>query len=163
MYRTGAYQYADELPAADDPEAVLRFWASDSMKLQLPHLAAVVPSIMAQPASSGTIERDFGMAADLLTRKRSMMDVAFAEVQLFLRANIDRLPGPETVPVLPRCDGGASKHPSLPSRLTNMEAVRAAIALSAQDVLSEGSDDDGMEELRNAIGLDDVLDSEEGL
>ena len=55
-------------------------------------MARVARSLLAAPASSKRIERDFSSAGQLLSSTRSTTDAAWVEMILFLHGNKDLIP-----------------------------------------------------------------------
>ena len=55
-------------------------------------MGRVARSLLAAPASSGRIEREFSSAGQLLSSTRSTMDAAWVEMILFLHGNKDLIP-----------------------------------------------------------------------
>lgn len=105
---------------------VMDLWASKDMKQEYPLLAAVAQSVFGSPASAAAIERDFGIAAIMLTNKRSLTDAAFVEMMLFLRANFELIPEPGCIPEI----SAENIKATIPSRLRTMEDIKAVEQLS---------------------------------
>jgi hAT family C-terminal dimerisation region len=64
------------------------------MKQEYPLLAAVAQSVFGSPASTAAPERDCGIAAIMLTNKRSLTHAAFVEMVLLSRAKFKLIPEP---------------------------------------------------------------------
>ncbi|CAM9404856.1 unnamed protein product, partial [Phaeothamnion confervicola] len=78
-------------------EDALDWWNEHSVK-QFPELYIVVCTVLAAPASSGGLERDFCMAGRRIRPDRTSLRPRHIEMSLFLNANIDAIPAPDRIP-----------------------------------------------------------------
>ena len=68
-----------------------QFWRDWGRK-HFTHMSYIAQQVIGHQASSAQIERDFSAAGRLLSGRRSRMDSNWAEMQLFLNANFERIP-----------------------------------------------------------------------
>ncbi|CAM9204019.1 unnamed protein product [Phaeothamnion confervicola] len=80
-------------------EDALDWWNKHGVK-QFPELYVVIRTVLAAPASSGSLERDFCMAGRLIRPDRSSLKPRHVEMSLFLNANIDAIPALDRIPAL---------------------------------------------------------------
>jgi hAT family C-terminal dimerisation region len=129
----------------------LAFWADPIVQRDFPVLYIVALVVFGHPSSAAQIERDFGIASLLVTNKRSLLDVAWVDMILFLRANIDSIPEDvRKVSALPTCDKGPWYHARVPVRMRSAAEIRATMAVSMQvqsSASQEGADDGDLEQL----------------
>jgi hypothetical protein len=124
----------------------LQFWSSAAVKRDLPVLCVVAQVVLGHPASAAYIERDFGIASLMLTNKRSLLDVAWVDMMLFLRANINSIPTDlRRISALPTCARGPWYHERVPCRMRSAAEIRASLALTgAQPAAPAAGDDDDL-------------------
>jgi hypothetical protein len=127
----------------------LDFWLDPVTQQEFPLLCVVALVVFGHPSSAAQIERDFSIASLLVTNKRSLLDVAWVDMTLFLRANMDSIPDVRTIPVLDACARGPWYHERVPCRMRSAAEIRATMALSSgaqplpvSDPSSAGTDDD---------------------
>ncbi|CAM9896776.1 unnamed protein product [Sphacelaria rigidula] len=96
LARDAMDQYRDaKLPSefgkVTDGESVAAFWRGYGRK-HFPIVASVARAVLAAPASSAVLERDFGEAGKLVNRQRSSMLPAYVEMLMLLRGAGDDIP-----------------------------------------------------------------------
>lgn len=86
---------------------VKELWACDEKGLpnglgahKFPQLALVFRCLLGVAGSAAILERDFSVAGNLLTQRRTMLDAAYVEMILFLHLNSDFIPPLSTIPAL---------------------------------------------------------------
>ncbi|CAM9765004.1 unnamed protein product, partial [Sphacelaria rigidula] len=72
-------------------ESVAAFWRGYGRK-HSPIVACVARAVLASPASSAVLERDFGEAVKLVNRQQSSMLPAYVEMLMLLRGAGDHIP-----------------------------------------------------------------------
>lgn len=73
------------------PHQLCEFWATVGSSVA-PVLKHVARSVLGVPASSAVLERDFCIASQSISAGRGVLDPAYAEMLLFLRASYDIIP-----------------------------------------------------------------------
>jgi hypothetical protein len=117
--------------------ALATFWEREDIKRLFPLLCLVARTVFGHPASAGGIERDFGVAALMLTNKRSLTDVAFVEMVLFLHANMEHIPLPCNIPII--LQQFVADH--IPGRLRTVDDIKEFARLSA-DMYAQVEEED---------------------
>ena len=138
---------------------VMTLWRHVQVQKAFPLLTQVAFAVFGHPTSAGGIERDFGIASVMLTSKRSLTDAAFAEMVLFMRANLNLVPRPENIPII--ADDEITTH--IPCRLRTMADIQAVQMLSqyaADDLNAETQDVTGAGDTANLDQLIADVDSE---
>ncbi|KAI0563547.1 hypothetical protein FGB62_37g07 [Gracilaria domingensis] len=149
-------EYADEEPLApaaapsleEEVRAEIERYVTSERKAResgYPNLSQVAKAVLAHPASSAQIERDFGTAGALLTSTKSRLDSAFVDITLFLHCNMDSIPA--SVPTIPDGDWQSQ----IPKRLTAADELAANLLDDAMNVSG----------LVDPSGLDDFLSYDE--
>ncbi|CAM9820134.1 unnamed protein product, partial [Phaeothamnion confervicola] len=80
-------------------EDALGKWNKHDVK-QFPELYIVVCTVLAAPASTGALERDFWIAGRLIQPDRTSLRPWHIEMSLFLKANVDAIPALDRIPAL---------------------------------------------------------------
>ena len=113
-------------------EDLLAFWANEGRALYA-NMARAARVLLALPASSAVLERDFSTAGRLITGNRSKLGAAFVEMVLFLNGNQEYIP--MEVPVLSK----DQESKAVPERLSNPTKTEQ---LSAGEVAVDSSVDE---------------------
>lgn len=91
-------------PKTGLPWAGLLNWWKDKGTLvndgAFSRLATVFKVLLTVPGGSAALERDFSVAGNIVTARRSMLDSAYVEMLLFLNLNQDYIPSFDLVPIL---------------------------------------------------------------
>lgn len=141
-------QIPKECKGHQDGESACEFWRKHGATLA-PHLKPVAQAVLGIPASSAVVERDFCIDGRGFSRKNgSLVDPAFAEMLLLLRAAYDDIP--DDIPPLTTGEAMAA----IPDRLKEAGALEEVDALDSPespsqngpDETQEDNDDDGEEE-----------------
>ena len=96
-------------------ESLPGWWRVTGSRLH-PHLATVFKALLSAPGSAAILERDFSIASNLLTVRRSQLDHAYVEMTMFLRMNMDLIPPLSQIPSL-----GEKASDAIPRRLSSKE------------------------------------------
>ena len=112
--------------------ALLSFWAGGG-RSPYPNMARVARVLLAVPASSAVLERDFSTAGRLIIGSRSRLAGEYVEMTLFLNGNQEYIP--VEVPAL----STQQVREALPRRLTNPRAEVAALSTGTEDVVDDAN------------------------
>lgn len=141
-------QIPKECKGHQDGESACEFWRKHGATLA-PHLKPVAQAVLGIPASSAVVERDFCIDGGGFSRENgSLVDTAFAEMLLLLRAAYDDIP--DDIPSLTTGEAMAA----IPDRLKDAGALEEVDALDSpespsqngRDETEEDNDDDDDEE-----------------
>ncbi|CAM9704992.1 unnamed protein product [Phaeothamnion confervicola] len=109
--------------------------------------AGIVRTVLAAPASWGSLEPDFCMAGRLIRPDRTSLRPRFVEMRIFLNANIDAMPALDWTPAL----SAEAAEMAVPVRLQDPAVLKATAALfriQPAAGVEAGVDDRGTSEMR---------------
>ena len=123
-------------------EEALQWWGRVGSE-RFPWLSQVVRSVFENPLTASAIERDFSLAGQMLSPRRSRLDATYVEIMLYLNLNLDVIP--KYIPEIQVKD--AFRH--LPARLSAIDSLDQSIVDNEEDqpLFCDGAGDEEVVEL----------------
>lgn len=107
---------------------ILKWWGEYGSK-KFRWLSHVARSAFGHPASAAGIERDFSMAGQMLSPRRSRLDAVYAEVLMYLNLNFDDIPD-----FIPGFKAKYDDSMHLPQRVSGIDDMDTSVTPTAEEL-----------------------------